>query len=121
MANILLMGLELPTCEELRRVLVEQGHAVSIERHDALFTVDAVFCSGDDPGYRAVVRRIRALRPDLPVVVVTRLPEMSRWLDALELGAADYCSTPFESIQIRWLLCSVLGQPALEPEAAVLV
>ena len=115
------MGLELPTREELHRVLVEQGHTVSLERHDALSTVDTVFCNGDQPGYRALVSHIRAFRPDLPVVVVTRLPEMTRWLDALEVGAADYCSTPFESIQIRWLLSAVLGQPVAEPAAPVLV
>ncbi len=40
----------------------------------------------------------------LPVVVVSRLPEVEGWLDALEDGAADYCAAPFEPVQLRWLL-----------------
>jgi chemotaxis response regulator CheB len=35
-------------------------------------------------------------RPGVPVVVVSRLPEASLWLNVLELGAADYCAAPFE-------------------------
>jgi DNA-binding response OmpR family regulator len=44
-------------------------------------------------------------------VIVNRHPENSRWLDALELGAADYCGAPFEPVQMRWLLDSVLRRP----------
>ena len=42
--------------------------------------------------------------PNLPVVIVSRLPDTLEWLDALELGAADYVAAPFESVQMRWLL-----------------
>jgi len=33
-------------------------------------------------------------------------------LDALELGAADYCGAPFEKVQIQWLLQGALGRGA---------
>ena len=56
--------------------------------------------------------RMVTSRPDLPVVIVNRLPENSRWLDALELGAADYCGAPFESQHLRWLIDSVMRHPA---------
>jgi hypothetical protein len=34
----------------------------------------------------------REARPTLPFIVVTRIPEMGVWLDALEAGATDYRS-----------------------------
>jgi len=46
----------------------------------------------------------RAAFPNLPVVIVSRLPDTHEWLDALELGAADYVAAPFESVHMRWLL-----------------
>lgn len=61
---------------------------------------DIVFCPSSQP----VLRKAMTLFPRTPVVVVSRLPEVDGWLDALEEGAADYCAPPFETIQIRWLL-----------------
>jgi len=45
----------------------------------------------------------------VPVIVVSRVPEVSSWLHALEQGAADYCGAPFEARQIRWALNSSLA------------
>jgi hypothetical protein len=45
-------------------------------------------------------------------VVVSRLPEVSAWLDALEQGAADYCGAPFERKQVGWVLNSSLPAAA---------
>jgi DNA-binding response OmpR family regulator len=112
MAHIVLTGLELAAQDSLGRLLREQGHQVTIGWHAALPAADALFCSGDDPGYTALVGQVRRLRPGLPVVVVTRLPESGKWLDALDAGAADYCSAPFETVQICWLLAAVLGHGA---------
>ncbi|MCS7042756.1 MAG: hypothetical protein NZR01_08190 [Bryobacteraceae bacterium] len=61
---------------------------------------DIVFC----PSSHAMLRKAMTLFPGTPVVVVSRLPEVDGWLDALEEGAADYCAPPFETVQIRWLL-----------------
>jgi hypothetical protein len=51
---------------------------------------------------------VRDKRPELPVVVVSRIPEVRGWLDALEAGASDYCGAPFETIQVQWVLESSL-------------
>jgi hypothetical protein len=48
-------------------------------------------------------------RPGVPVVVVSRLPEASLWLNAL--GTPEYCAAPFQSTQIKWLQ-SVLNSAA---------
>jgi DNA-binding response OmpR family regulator len=110
MANIVLSGLEAAAQADLCRVLDGEGHRVMLRENSDWAEVDAVFCNGDSPDYPALLRRVRDLRPDLPVVVVTRLPESDKWLNALEAGAADYCSAPFEVIQVRWILSSVLGR-----------
>jgi DNA-binding response OmpR family regulator len=55
---------------------------------------------------------VRDYEPDIPVIAVTRMPESKQWLDALEAGALDYCGAPFERIQIRWIMDTVLGRLA---------
>src|SRR5690349_5374838 len=119
MATILLLGLENDLARELSRVLLDHGHDVaaqaatadSIETAPRVRSADIVFASGDAPDYCETLRRLIARRPGRPVVIVNRLPDNSRWLDALELGAADYCGAPFEPVQMRWLVDSVLRQP----------
>jgi DNA-binding NtrC family response regulator len=120
MASILMLGLENDLADELSRVLRHDGHIT--QKTDLISDaarargVDIVFAGGDAPDYRDVVMRMSTARPDLPLVLVNRHPENARWLDALELGAADYCGAPFEPVQVRWLLDSVLREPA--PAAA---
>ena len=40
--------------------------------------------------------------------MVSRFPEVSEWLDAMDAGASDYCASPFEPAQVRWILESNL-------------
>ena len=114
MTKILLLGFENPLRDDLVRVLTGLRYVVGIQGFQdewlAQREAHLVFCSGDDPRFRDALRDARFLRPDLPLVVVTRLPEVSAWLDALEAGAADYCSAPFEPIQMRWVLNSALPE-----------
>ncbi len=105
MAKILLFGLDHPLAEELTVVLqqLEQIVQTAASGSGALETdANLVFATSDDLG------TIRRTRPDLPVVVVSRLPEVSAWLDALEQGATDYCGAPFERKQVGWVLKSSL-------------
>jgi DNA-binding response OmpR family regulator len=108
-AHIILAGLEIAAQESLGQVLREQGHHITIGWQTELTAAGALFCNGDDPGAPALVRQVRALDPKLPVIVVTKLPESRKWLDALEAGAADYCCAPFETVQICWLLSALLA------------
>ncbi len=48
----------------------------------------------------------------VPVVVVSRCPEVKEWLDAMEAGAADYCAAPFEHRQLEWILSASLAGAA---------
>lgn len=70
---------------------------------------DLVFCSAERERYLALLEALAGRKLDLPVVVVSRRPEVSEWLDAIEAGASDYCASPFEATHLRWILDSVLN------------
>jgi DNA-binding response OmpR family regulator len=107
MASILLVGLEATIADELTRVLRQLGQSV----HTAVAGCDAavpgefhlVFAPESD------LLSTQRSYPGVPVIVVSRLPEVSSWLRALEQGAADYCGAPFEARQVRWALNSSLA------------
>ena len=112
MAYITLLGLENDLAEQLSNVLGAQQHHVHItdSLDDALRPGggDIVFSTGDAPNYREVLRELARRGRHLAVVIVNRFPENSRWLDALDLGADDYCGAPFEPVLMRWLVDSVM-------------
>lgn len=107
MATILLVGLETTLTDELSRVLRQLGQNVqtAIPGTDAADVADiqVIFAPEAD------LIKIQQSRPGVPVIVVSRLPEVSSWLHALELGASDYCGAPFEARQLRWALNSSLA------------
>ena len=106
MAKILLFGLDHGLSDELNPILKQLGQTVQVApaASGVLEDTDAnvVFADGDSVG------AVRHQRPELPVVVVRLLPEVSGWLDALDAGACDYCGAPFEAAQVRWVLDSSL-------------
>ncbi len=59
-----------------------------------------IFCGADT----TIVTQIRETNPAAPIVVVSRHPEVSGWLDSIEAGATDYCAAPFETAQVQWIL-----------------
>jgi DNA-binding response OmpR family regulator len=107
-----LFGVETDLADALARILRHDGHLVHMTWSMDTVASDAgsqvLFAGGDGPGYRETVRSLVERFPDVPVVLVNRVPETSRWLDALDLGATDYCGAPFEAVQVRWLLDAVL-------------
>lgn len=101
----LLFSLDPTLASSLERELTKCGCQAESASGAAPAPADIVFC----PSARPALRQALSLFPGTPVVVVSRLPEVDGWLDALEEGAADYCAPPFESIQIRWLLDTHAG------------
>jgi ActR/RegA family two-component response regulator len=105
----LLFGLSDELTDELRKVLrlvcsniqrlgrdrtTVESHAVADSR------ADIIFCTADVN----VVSELRKAKPDACIVVVSRYPEVSGWLDAIEAGATDYCAPPFETAQVKWIV-----------------
>ncbi len=102
----LLFGLEPSLSAELGRALAGQSVRTVAEGEvkPAEARVDIVFAPSDRDGFGAVRDAVRGTCPEAPIVVVSRVPEVSEWLDAIEAGARDYCAAPFEGTQLRWLL-----------------
>lgn len=123
--RIVLFGLDRGLASELGSVLARQDQEVHSEPFrtpkECLATVDRlgadlVFISSERDRYLGLLEAIGRHKPDLPVVVVSRTPEVSEWLDAIEAGASDYCAAPFEASHIQWILDSTLNrqtEPAL--------
>jgi DNA-binding NtrC family response regulator len=113
MARVAFFGLDVKAASQLASVLTSDGHEIQRESPNVpfrdLLKADIVFVGGEREQYLSLLRRLRALDPTLPVVVVARLPETSEWLDALEAGATDYCVPPFDQRQIRSLIASPLA------------
>lgn len=97
-----LLGLDDSLKHELSDVLT----ASLCELTEQAEKADIVFCSWQDQTFKEASTRFKKT----PVVVVSRLPEVNNWLDALEAGAADYCAAPFETVQMKWLLDTHLRQ-----------
>jgi DNA-binding NtrC family response regulator len=119
--KIVMFGFEEALAAQLAKALSEQDHVVqslpfrSISGCSRLLTKsrpDVVFCSIESKySYLRLLQAIKQESPAIPVIVVSRLPEPAEWLRALEAGAADYCSPPFESAQIKWTLKTALSSP----------
>lgn len=114
MASVFLIGLEQAIAAQISRALSVERHRIEQKPQSIgvpeMMDVDIVFAGGQPSQYLSLLRRVREERPALPFVVVTRIPETTEWLDALEAGATDYCSSPFEARQIHWLMEAALPQ-----------
>jgi DNA-binding response OmpR family regulator len=112
MSRVALFALPEDLERPLAQVLREEAHKVirKLHLHDLRRgpKADALFLSADHPNFRGTLSQLRESHPELPVIAVTRVPETAHWLDALDAGATDYCGAPFERVQIRWILNSVV-------------
>lgn len=118
-ARILVSGLEDDSGPALAEVLKRQNRAVFTAPFHSVrqclaeadrVSADVVFCPDDPRIYVPLLDEIRARHESLPVVVVSRTPEVGEWLNAIEAGAADYCAAPFEPSHISWILATALFQ-----------
>lgn len=108
-SEIVLAGLDQKIADELSNHLRTRGLSVkSCEKLDGLDADQASNCALAfcDIGRSDLIAMLQAVK--MPVVVVSRLPEVNDWLDAIEAGAVDYCSAPIEREQLDWILESNL-------------
>jgi DNA-binding NarL/FixJ family response regulator len=117
MAKIVLIGLEQGAAGQICSALALDSHQIENQPQDVvpreLGDADIVFAGGEPNYYISLLKLLRQTRPSLPFVVVTRLPETREWLDALEAGATDYCSSPIDTRQLHWLMETALSGPHL--------
>lgn len=110
-SRILLVGLEPQLSSELSTILSSEGHEIELANCSVRATeflrnshIDLIFCASEASCFHPMRRAMLRQQSDLPIVVVSRCPEVAEWLDAIEGGASDYCAAPFEASQIRWIL-----------------
>ena len=116
MGRVIFSNLEGRAANQLATLLRADGHSIQREKHNApmreLMRADIVFLGGPREQNLSLVRRVRAIDPVLPLVIITGAPETAEWLDALEAGATDYCTAPFDRDQIRCLVPPAAAQRA---------
>jgi DNA-binding NtrC family response regulator len=114
-ARVVLLGLEERLAGELETVLTRQQHTVIAEPYHPpsecprllqKMGADVVFCSAERDRYIGLLKALKREAEPTPVIVVSRTPEVDEWLEAIEAGASDYCTAPFEPSHIAWILQS---------------
>lgn len=59
-----------------------------------------------------VLRRVREIRPDIPVLVITGYPTEETTREAVARGCVDYVHKPFDTEEIRGLVCDAFDAQA---------
>jgi DNA-binding response OmpR family regulator len=65
-----------------------------------------------------VLRRVRDIRPDIKVIIVTAHGTIDFAVEAMKLGAVDFLQKPFAPREIRALVKRVMDRDALRAETA---
>lgn len=106
----LLIGLDPKLADELESALARLGHATRRSDMTAAASLarqhQVIFCGDQRHQVNSLISLVRSLRTPIRVIVASRKADETAWLEALEAGADDYCSTPFETDQIGWALRS---------------
>ncbi|MDR1037026.1 MAG: sigma-54 dependent transcriptional regulator [Deltaproteobacteria bacterium] len=115
--------------EHIRRImsimLGKRGYRCSVASggEEALRTVeregvDAVFTDLMMPGMDGLelLRRLKAIDPDIVVVVVTAFATMETAIEAMKAGAYDYISKPFNDDEMALVLAKALERRRLIDE-----
>jgi DNA-binding NtrC family response regulator len=67
-----------------------------------------------------LLRQLKALRPDMPVILMTGYATVQDAVEAMKLGAADYVTKPFERTELLNKVEAQVKVRALESEVKIL-
>lgn len=75
-------------------------------------TIDLVIQDLKMPGLDGVdlLRDLKRLRPDIPVIVITAFSTWDSAVEAMRLGAYDYIRKPFDTEVVRSIVCRAIEQ-----------
>jgi DNA-binding NtrC family response regulator len=98
-------GLEVLSCSSY-----ENGAAL-VERGD----FDLVLVSQGSPAFegRIVVERAAAVGRRIPVLVLARCKDMKCYVEAMQLGAADYLEKPVSPMEMKRVISAMRGHGCL--------
>jgi DNA-binding NtrC family response regulator len=100
--------------EDGYRVLTATGVTSALQRFQA-DAVDVVMTDVRMPGGDGMelLARLKAIQPDIPILILTAHGTIGAAVDAMKLGAADYLTKPFTREQLRIALGKMLDVVAL--------
>jgi DNA-binding NtrC family response regulator len=127
MADILIVDDDEGICTAFRQFLTEEGHAprIASNAEDAIASVEAaapdlvimdVRMPGQD-GLQAL-ERMRAMAPDVAVVMMTAYGTSQTSIEAVQLGAYEYLTKPLDLDRLRSVIGKALEARALARAAA---
>ena len=65
-----------------------------------------------DGNYRDIVEAVEQSTADAPVIVISRLGEWDKYLDAIRVGVFDYMGFPSRRGEIEWAIKNALNERA---------
>ena len=111
--------------EILEALLTREGHQVRLAADAAegldlarTMSFDAAIVDMMMPGMDGIstCRRLRSMRRDLPVVMVTAFASIETAIAAMKRGAFDYITKPFKNDEVLVVLRNALAQHRLVAE-----
>jgi len=66
-----------------------------------------------------VLRRVREIRPDIRIVMITAYGTIESAVEAMKLGAVDFLQKPFDPEEIRELVSRVMNRERLDEQKMV--
>lgn len=66
-----------------------------------------------------VLRRVREIRPDIRVIILTAYGTVESAVEAMKLGAVDFIQKPFSAEEIRELVSRVIDREKLDQQKVV--
>jgi CheY-like chemotaxis protein len=111
--RIVLFGIPLQTAESLEHILSGWGAILYIPPQFPIFrglglirdaAPDMIFAWAGGDSSTSLIEVVRAAEPNIPIVAVNAHMKSSEILDALDDGAVDYCTPPFDRSHLQGLL-----------------
>ncbi|TCJ16283.1 sigma-54-dependent Fis family transcriptional regulator [Parasulfuritortus cantonensis] len=127
--NILVVEDDAALREALADTLELAGHAVVVAPDGeaalaalARGNVDMVLSDVQMPGLdgHELLRRVKALRPGIPFILMTAYGQIERAVEAMKDGAADYLAKPFEPDRLLAVVARYLPAPGLAGSAELI-
>ena len=128
-AHILLVDDDSGITDTLQRVLVDEGHIVAIEREGDAglnrairepFNVVVTDLRLPGLGGLDLVRQLHAVRPRLPIILITAFGTAETAIEATKHGAYDYLVKPFDIAQLLELIRRAVNSNRLMSEPVTL-
>src|SRR5206468_5185801 len=101
--------------------VVEAAHgrtALSMVRSERVDVVLLDILMPDVDGLE-ILQELKALEPDLPVIMVTGVKTVRTTVAAMKLGATDYLTKPFQDEELLAAIRGAIGQRSARPAATV--